>query len=472
MRSALALVVLVSGCNWVFGLTPTEINDGGDGTDAPPGIRTKLLWGTPSGNVPIDAPMVRVGEPLGGMTLKMVTYEADGSFEIPYTLREAPHRIVFTLPGETIEHEVQWSISGATIVMPRGTRPGAPPVPTGSGYNITPVGAAGPPFTPVLMTTGVFTYTRSGSGFDTTSGSTKFTFKDALPLGGPLGAPEAAKADKIVLADWQFRTTGLSSIKAYGIASVDLVTGALTNAMPNWITTERNFATNSANPIPEVSTVGPANRLALVSSGTPSNVFRYGASPSINVPGFVDGEPMMLTFMEATAAPSAFTSADPSAMLMLEPVFLARVTAPRTVAGAALTSTIQTITNQMASTLTFDAPLALNIKLDTSAISADTSVTASSQAAVLKWEAETGSTAHDYIVTLYEITNSKLSPLRVYHVLTPTVAIDGSMLQAARQYVFAITARNGLPNAPQGDYKTVSFPFTEATTFSGAISVQ
>lgn len=472
MRSALALLVMMSGCNWVFGLKPTELNDGGDDTDAPPAIRTKLLWGTPSGNVPIDAPMVRVGEPLGGMPLKPVTYEADGSFEIPYTLREAPHRIVFTLPGETIEHEVQWSISGATIVMPRGTRPDAPPVPTGSGYSITPVGAAASPFTPVLMTTGVFTWMRGGPGFSATGATTNFTFKDALPLGGPLGAPEAAKADKIVLADWQFRTTALSSIKAYAIASVDLMTGALTNATPNWITTERNFATGSSDPIPSVSTVGPANRLAMVSSGTATNVFRYGASPSINVPGFINGEPMILTFMETTSAPSAFTSADPSATLMLEPVFLARFTRPRTVAGATLTSTIQTITNQMTGMVTFDAPLALNIKLNATAISTDTSVTASSQAAVLKWDAEPGSSAHDYIVTLYEIANSKLSPLRVYHVLTPTVAVDGSLLQAAHQYVFSITARNGLPNAQQGDYKTVSFPFTEATTFSGAFTVQ
>ena len=36
--------------------------------------------------------------------LAQVTYDVtdDGSFEIPYALRTAPHRIVYTLPGESV----------------------------------------------------------------------------------------------------------------------------------------------------------------------------------------------------------------------------------------------------------------------------------------------------------------------------------------------------------------------------------
>jgi hypothetical protein len=117
MRSALALlVVTASGCNWVFGLEKTSVYDGGvDAPDAPPSIRTKLVWGAIKSNstqldyagILPDSPVIMVGEPLGGMPLQTVAYDADGSFAIPYTLREAPHRNVNTQPGETLVHEVQ-----------------------------------------------------------------------------------------------------------------------------------------------------------------------------------------------------------------------------------------------------------------------------------------------------------------------------------------------------------------------------
>src|SRR5262245_35630433 len=41
--SALAPLVAVTGCNWIFGLQETAVTDGGPG-EAPPGPRTKLVW--------------------------------------------------------------------------------------------------------------------------------------------------------------------------------------------------------------------------------------------------------------------------------------------------------------------------------------------------------------------------------------------------------------------------------------------
>ena len=111
-------------------------------------------------------------------------------------------------------------------------------------------------------------------------------------------------------------------------------------------------------------------------------------------------------------------------------------------------------------------------KLETN-VSMDATYPTSSQATTLKWDAESGYEAHDYVVTLFEVpTSGALIPRRVYQVLTPTVTVDGSLLDAGHKYTFSITSRNGFPNAKQGDYKTVSYPFSEATTFSGAITVQ
>lgn len=484
MRSALALLVTISGCNWVFGLEKTSVYDGGvDAPDAPPSIRTKLVWvSTKSTGVeyvpigPDDHPVVMVGEPLGGMPLMPVTYEADGSFAIPYTLREAPHRIVYTLPGETLVHEVQWSVSGATLVVPRATRVGAPLVPTGSGYDLTPTGLASAPAVPLLMTTGVFTYTRGGTGFTKSGANTKFTFSSAKPLAGPLGAPEMAKGDKVVLADFVARGGGLSSIGGYAITSVDLMLGSLSqpSTQPTWVTTMHTPSTsNGSDPIPIVPANNANTRLGTVSTGTGSQEMWYGVSPSLNLPGFADGEPMMLAFADATPTVTTFTLADPGTDLGYDKVFAARAWRSRTVDSATLTSTLQTITNNLTGTLTFGAPLALNIKLATTTISTDTTYAASSQATTLKWDAETGFSANDYVVTLYEIPAAgPLVARRQYQVLTPSVTVDGSLLDAGHKYTFAITARSGFTNAQQGDYKTVSYPFTEATTFSGAISVQ
>lgn len=483
MRSALALLVTISGCNWVFGLEKTYVYDGGvDAPDAPPSIRTRLVWATPKagstqldyvGIGPDNLPMVQVGKPLGMGELQTVEYAPDGSFAIPFSLREAPHRIVYTLPGETLVHEVQWSVSGATLVVPHPTRATAPAVPTGSGYDLTPTGTSAPPFVPFLMTTGVFTATR-GAGFSFGTGSnTKFTFANAKPLFGSLAAPEGSKGDKIVLADWVNRGGGMSSIGGYAVASVDLMTGALTPAQPAWVATTHSPSTNTpADPIPTVPVGSADSRLLAVSNGPTSRDMRYGASPNINYQGFVNGEPMMFSFMESPSFAPTFTLADPTTDMGLTKVFMARESRTRTVDSALLPSSIATITTSLNVPLPISAPLALNIKLSTTDISTDTNYQSSSQATSLKWDPESF-TADDFVVTLYEIPASgPLVARRVYQVLTPSVSVDGSLLDAGHKYTFSITSRSGFPNAKQGDYTTVSYPFTEATTFSGAFTVQ
>jgi hypothetical protein len=144
--------------------------------------------------------------------------------------------------------------------------------------------------------------------------------------------------------------------------------------------------------------------------------------------------------------------------------------------GATLTTAIQGITNVFTGQFALKAPLALQIQLGTNDLASADGITinASSQPTALTWIDESGRTADDYVVTLFEITNSKLSPVLVYHVLTPSVSVDGSLLNPTRTYVFSITARSGLSKAKQGNYgvDTVTFPFCETTTFTAAFLVQ
>src|SRR6185369_5504248 len=152
---ALAPLLAVTGCNQIFGLQPTiAIDAAPPGEALPPGPRTQLLWAiaTTDGMLPAppaaqfdpelvyppfgseqlhpEVPIVMVGDEMGLMPAPYNV--ADGSFEIPFALKDSPHRIVYTLPGESVPHEVQWSITGAKLTVPRTTRDDAPRIPDSS----------------------------------------------------------------------------------------------------------------------------------------------------------------------------------------------------------------------------------------------------------------------------------------------------------------------------------------------------
>jgi hypothetical protein len=62
--------------------------------------------------------------------------------------------------------------------------------------------------------------------------------------------------------------------------------------------------------------------------------------------------------------------------------------------------------------------------------------------------------------------------VRIYHVIKPEVAIDGTLLASGHTYVLGITARAGLGGAHQGDYKVATYPFGSTTTFPRTFVVQ
>jgi hypothetical protein len=519
-RPALALLVAVSGCNWIYGNSATILVDGSaDSPDAPDPAHDRLVWGIATTNMsgaPIDpqlkpigsetlrdmVPTIMVGEPLGGMALTTAPYDiATGLFDVPFHLRDVPHRIVYTLPNETVPHEIQWSIAGAVIVVPRSTRFDAPTIPAGSGYAITPTGLTGFLSAPSITTTGVFSFDRT-SPFGTTGTSTMTYNFDmyADMLTTPRGAPQGSLGDYVMLGEWTSRSSTQDSLTGFAITHIDLTdANSAPTAEPAWVSTAANRTLTTASGcgqdcIPNIDSTTVASRfmdnLPNLNWTTKTQFLAYGVSPTTKLPGFVPGlpsqdyvdQPLILPFATSRSIDSTIPLADPTKLDLLPSytrVLTARVSGKRVIDGATLTSSIQTITNAFTGQLEFKAPLAISVKLGANDLTVSDipnilQIDASSQATTLSWANEPGLSADDYVVTLYEITNNKLAPLRIYHVLTAAVTVDGSQLTPGHKYAFSITARIGFSKAKQGNYSpdTVTYPFYETTTFPTAFLVK
>lgn len=507
---ALAALVVATGCNQIFGLDPTIAIDAAPPEQLPPGPRTKLVWaiattdGDPQapGVDPVvvyqpigseslrpDVPTILVGDDSG---LSPAIYDvSDGSFEIPYPLRESPHRIVYTLPGESVPHEVQWSLTGALLTVPRTTRADAPRAPDSSGYTITPINSPGGFSDLALFTSGVFTADADLADFEQSSSAVTFRYSaKARPLAGPLGAPQIAKGDWILLMASVSHGTYKSS-DGWALTQLDLAAGMISTPTtePAWMTTQRTLSTLSCPgpdclPLGNFADVGMRLDQVLGTLGTSdSAVMWYGVSPCTQLAGFVPGpaptyldQPLVLPFMEASALLSTFSLADPSGSLALDRVVAARVASARTVGGVTLTSAISTVTSTFSGKMQYPAPLVQNIMLGTTNLSADQPdnvvVPASSSLQKLKFVTEAGYAANDFVVTLYEINGMSLAPVRVFHVIAPEVKIDGSLLASGHTYVFGITARAGFGGADRGDYAKATYPFGSSTTFPRTFTVQ
>jgi hypothetical protein len=491
-RIALAPLLAVTGCNWVFGLDATIEIDAAPVSELPPGPRTKLVWGIattdgmpaapgidpvveykPIGSEPLypAPPMIQVGDDSG---LAPATYDStDGSFEIPYPLRESPHRIVYTLPGESVPHEVQWALTGATLVVPRTTRADAPKPPANSGYTITPTGLAGSLSAPIAFTSGVFTATDEFSAFEQTGAAITFRYAaSAKPLAGPSGAPQGGKGDWVLLTEWVPRGNTQTSVYGWALArEVDLVANMMTSpaSQPAWTTGDRTLSQLGCpgiNCLPSGNVAQTGQRLDNVLGslgGTDSARMAYGA-------------PLMLAFLESSSIDGSITLADPTASLGLKPVVFSRLATSRTVGGVQLTSAIQAVTDVFSGSIQYGAPLATNIKLGDISLSVDQAdnvmIPASSGPIRLKFETEAGYSADDFVITLYEINATSLAPVRIYHVIQPEVKIDGTLLASGHTYVFGITARSGFGGADRGDYQKAQYPFGSTTTFPRTFTIQ
>lgn len=513
-EAALALLVASTGCNWVFGLTATvnvDANpDSPDAPDAPPDITSRLVWGIVTTDgvgvpdatielVPIgsevahpDKPIVQIGPPIGTGPLMDVGYApADGAFAIPYTLRQAPHRIVYSMPGESLQHEFQWAITGATIVIPRLTRKNAPVPPADSGYHVTPTGLVNAG-TPAIFTSGAFTFDQRPASFVLNGGEMTYPFASrALPLAGPVGAPQSSAGDWEMVAAWAARTQYTSTLEGFAIFSLDLADGGPTTpgTQPTWVNSpQRNLSTGKCPGVDCFPTVGIANteqRMMNTLGGLAGSAFKYrmlyGMFPSLKTPGFAAGSapdfvgvPMMMPFAQSTNIDAVIDVVDPNTVLTgFDRAYYAHIGTTRTTNGVGLLSYVQAVTNIISGQLQFNSPLVKSVMLgDTNLSDTSDSVPhpASSQPIDLRFASET-TVPDEYVVTLYEIAGNALAPIRVYHVLDPKVQVDSSLLVTGHTYVFGITTHVGIPDAQNGSFEAVTYPFAEARTFPRTFTI-
>jgi len=506
-RLALYGLFASAGCNQILGINQTAKLDAPADAQA---IRTNLVWaiattdGMPTTGVDSMLvyagigseaarpmlPTIQVGDMSG---LAETAYEPnEGAFDIPFALRTAPHRIVYTLPGESVPHEIQWSVAGAYLTVPRTTRKDAVAVPADSGYTIMPVGlGTTTPQFPGIATSGVVTFTMQAGEFETAPGTFTYRFASkAKPLAGPLGAPQSGLGDWVLVMNWVARSGSQSSVDGYAIAKLDLAPGTLStpSTQPTWEATERTLSTlmPPPNSFPSFSATGTKARMdsALGAlAGTYRDRMMYGVSPSLELPGFLPGtapdfieRPLIIPFVDSSAQEPAVTLADPSEMLTTYArVVYSGIFTTRTASGAALTSALQSVSDVFAGSMPYPAPLVKAITfggIDLSGASDGVPVPVSSSLRELVFNPEPGVEADDYVVTLYQITSGQIAPIRIYHVLEGKVSIDGTLLASGNTYVFGITSRHGLPGADRGDYKKAMYPFGIATTFPRTFVIQ
>ncbi len=488
--TALPLLVAATGCNWVFGLQQTRpIDAPPDSPDAPDAAIVRMLFERQVGTtdstgvavmgLPVaisPAPMIQTG-PMPGMLEPADYDETTRTFIVPSDLPGNAWRLVYTSDFDPLPTEIQWKASVAHLVLPWLERPGDSPPPPGSGWDFKVQGTTPNIGKPQVMTSGAFTKTDATADL---AGPSEVTFhyaQHANPIFSPLGTPKVAQGDWELLYDFRLFSVSPQIYRSLGYAwaQADLVSGSLTTVTPTWTT---GLTTISGLNWQDIIN---QNRMAMLSNlgGTCCTYhLEYGILPSPYIAPFVpsatgiDTTSMVQLYVEDnSSASNSIMVVDPTTMQVPLPrVFLGATQRARTANGVTLTNTLQILGT--GKTLTSGAPLALAATLAGVPLNAgadNQSVPASTSAMTLTWNAEQNATvtlvADDWVVTLYEVAASTLTPIRRYQVLSPRVDIDGTLLQSGHRYVFGITSRAGFPGAQQADYSMVSLPFSEATVF-------
>ena len=505
--AALGLLVGCFGCNQIFGLHQTvELDAAGPGRDAqaPNGsLRWVIADGTPLDSMHpalpqaaiVPSPVIQLG-PLDTGTLTAVSYRADGTFVVPLDLLGRNWRLVYTLPSDPVPHEIQWQASTPQIVVPRTSRANPAPVPAMSKYEITATNLdASMGFNePTLVTSGVFTNSR----IVTAAGAIKVTFDfepSARPLLGPEGAPERAKGDWVLLADW-VAPTSTTLDKTIGLGwtnQLDLVANTTSMAGVTWKTD------NVGHGVMTADSIAHARMNFALSSLVGTDEARhmtYGLSPSLQLPPFIEPNQGLSPFRVGLAETSPYqevpvllplfdeaniessldcVDVDPNQVRLPHVLYARFQNTRQTAGGLRLTSSLAMITNSF-DVSAYPASLSTKETLDTVDLwAADgTMISATTGPMTLAFVPDMthGESADEFIVTLYEIMGTTLKLIRTYEVIAPKVRIDGPLLQVGHSYAFEISSHKGVPNASDGDLATITFPFGSSTKFTGTFTMK
>ncbi|MDB4953401.1 MAG: hypothetical protein JWO36_970 [Myxococcales bacterium] len=514
MRSAaLCLLGVCFGCNQIFGLNPTvQIDAAGPGLDAPDAafVYGSLRWVVPDSpdgsmvkEVPISpAPTLLVGPAISMGPLAPATYNADGTFNVPFDLIGRTWRLVYTMPNETVPHEIQWIVMRPHLVVPRVSRLEAGPVPANSNYHVT---ATGFPTTPgfdslaMVVTSGTFTNSPVANGERSQNTITfDYGFR-ALPILGAKAPLDGAKGDWLMAVEWQHQTLTTDVVSGVAWTNQVALTANTTSMIDaSW---KNNVVTKST---PTNSAVTTGRLLAALGNlrGTGANAatqghVTYGLSPSAAINPFVPATagyspfrvgmsapyeevPLVLPLFDDASNPEAnpqtFSLVDVPTQVLQPHVLYSRVQDSRDAGGGLLlTSSLALVTSGLDETM-YPAAMSTLEMLDTTPLYANDRMpfAATPMPVTLTFTPEAGQSAERYTVTLYEIAGTSLRPIRIFDVVTPTVKIDGALLVSGHSYAFEIVAKKGYANAMDGDLATIATPllFGASTKFAGTIIVQ
>jgi len=484
MRSAALclLAIAAPACNWVLGLDPTQLVDAGPPGDGPLPV-ARLTWmvaltdttggpaAAPEFPAITPAPSVQIGRIAG--ELADATIDDTGTIELPYDFATTAWRLVYQL-ADDVPREVHWTPVATYVphaIVPLFGRLDRAPIPGPSTtLSLTATGSLAPANHrgPRVFTTGV--WTESQPVFPVPPGPTfNYNLNQSIQLSGPPGAPERAKGDFVVLAD--FATTPTCRVSEGSAAyTVDLSDGASTtiSAEP-WANTGASVVASGdllENRVRVTTSAGGSDPNGVVST------ILIGPTPSVQLPGFTRRvsflglrAPLVLPMLQCSGATLSalpvFNS--PPALSVFPQVAHLQLTADRTPPGGpTFTSGLAAVMPVATGTASFDLTIAMPIppmRLGTADLSTTDGVmlAAGTEPLVLTFAVEPAPTyvpADYYDIALHRVSGTTAVLERVYTVTAPTLTFERSILAAGTDYVLEIRAYRGAENAKLADFRT------------------
>jgi len=508
MRYVALGLLAAAGCNQIWGLAPVDPDrPPGDGPDGGGELRFRLTAQitktTSAGYVDqnldygpiVPPPAVQIG--LLNDRLDPIMYSADGALSYPADFVGKTWRVVYTLE-DGIPREVHWSPPGGDllghIVEPLFGRAERLPVPAGGGYTITPVGSPAQHTLTRVFTTGIWTEGSFPSTITTAKVDYDFGTK-AVSLSGPLGAPEKAKLDHAVLADFKLQNGCRISSGTAAFPVPDLVAGTLTppDSQPVYVGADKQVRLALGGPQPIDARL--QGLLGTRAGASDLHRMEYGYTPSLRVFGFskvpapvldfyLPG-PQMIALANCTFANTSLYQselfADPPELRDRFPrVVHAEVVNQRVRGVVTLTSGFSTVLTSSDYNFSSDflvaAPINLRL-LQGGAQIADlenladepTPLAFTSGTLELTFDVETNSQlAADYFdLTLHSIQpTGTLTRQRVYTVTERKLTIDPTFLLPDTEYVFEVRAYRGRPDITRANFAINTYPQYAATIFT------
>jgi hypothetical protein len=505
-------LLLLVGCNQIFGISQTQPWDAGADVieDMPHVVLSWQLATTGSSGLPQAvsyppltgdyAPRIRIA-PLDG-EFQTVDYQTapgkEGWILIPRSYFGKTWRLEYTLPRDAgytlaagVPHEVQWAPDekAGHLVVPMIGRADRVMPPSGSGYNITVNSAPASYSGPHVLTTGLWT---DGLIPQLANGTTvDYDFVNARPLSGVPGALDPTLGDRAYLVDF---VTQNGCMIASGAGQLD--SSALTANVHTAVTTTWNPTTVAVAIPPPASDMVPVIR-ATADPGrgeldTTASSYALGVAASTALAGLLGDPhpqlfglptPVMLTLLKCPYdKPPPTMVAQPVDPGAFPYVLHAQVVTTRKALGVSLSSGLETVIQSSSSSdfkLAFPAPLAMSVTLSTSdgnqhvlagapALTDGGVLSTTTGALELTFtvEASADLRADYHDVVLHGFSGGGLTTVRVFTVTAPQVKIDGSLLAPGSDYVFEIRTYKGHIRAPHGDFSAVDYPYGGAVVFT------